>query len=133
VSVKDRHAVRLPTGWSLTTLEPNRSIPLPDLHRATEAALAEPLQSQRLRNLATPDARVCIVFTDATRACPDHILVPAILNELQAADVPAENITLLCATGLHRPSTRDEKIAKLGQAVIGRYRAIDHVRITVSC
>ncbi len=99
---------QLPSEWSLTTIEPNRSGPLPDLRWATETALAEPLQSQRLCDLATPDARVVIVFTDATRACPDDILVPAILHELQSAGVPDENITLLCATGAHRPSTRVE-------------------------
>jgi nickel-dependent lactate racemase len=40
--------------------------------------------------------------------------------------VPDDHITLLCATGLHRASTREEKIAKLGQAVVERYRVIDH-------
>ena len=80
----------------------------------------------RLRALAAPQTRVCIVFTDATRACPDHVLVPAILRELEAAGVPDDHITLLCATGLHRPSTREEKIAKLGREVVKRYRVIDH-------
>jgi nickel-dependent lactate racemase len=32
---------------------------------------------------------------------------------------------LLCGIGLHRPSTWDEKVAKLGQAVVDRYRVID--------
>lgn len=89
-------------------------------------ALAAPLQAGRLSGLASAHARVCIVFTDATRACPDHILVPAILRELETAGVRDGAITLLCATGLHRASTRDEKIAKLGQAVVDRYRVIDH-------
>ena len=106
--------MKLPPGWSLTTLEPNPSTPLPDLRAAVEGALAQPLHSPRLSHLAAPALRVCLVFTDATRACPDHILVPAILRELERAGVPDDHITLLCATGLHRPSTREEKIAKLG-------------------
>jgi lactate racemase len=118
--------VKLPPAWSLTTLEPNPSTPLPDLRAAVEAALARPLHSSPLSDLAAPGARVCLVFTDATRACPDHILVPAILRELDRAGVPADHITLLCATGLHRPSTREEKIAKLGRDVLERYRVIDH-------
>jgi nickel-dependent lactate racemase len=69
---------------------------------------------------------VCLVFTDATRACPDHVIVPAILWELDRAHVPDDHITLLYATGLHRPSTRAEKIAKLGKEVVERYRVIDH-------
>lgn len=118
--------MKLPPAWSLTTLEPNPSTPLPDLRAAVEGALAQPLQSPRLIDLASPSMRVCIVFTDATRACPDHILVPAIMRELDRAGVPDDHITLLCATGLHRPSTRAEKIAKLGAEVVEHYRVIDH-------
>ena len=118
--------MKLPPAWSLTTLEPNPSTPLPDLRAAVEGALAHPLPSPRLIDLASPSMRVCIVFTDATRACPDHILVPAIMRELDRAGVPDDHITLLCATGLHRPSTREEKIAKLGAEVVEHYRVIDH-------
>ncbi len=116
----------LPPDWSLTTIEPNPSTPLPDLRAAVEGALAQPLSSARLIDLASSSTRVCLVFTDATRACPDDILVPAILRELERAGVPDEHITLLCATGLHRPSTHAEKIVKLGREVVERYRVIDH-------
>ncbi len=118
--------MKLPPDWQLTIVESNPSTPLADLRAATEAALEQPLQSKRLSDLARPGARVCIVFTDATRACPDQVLVPAILRELEAAGVRDEDITLLCAVGLHRASTREEKIAKLGAAVVDRYRVIDH-------
>jgi nickel-dependent lactate racemase len=118
--------VKLPPDWTLTTIEPMPSTPLPDLRAAVEGALAQPLASPRLIDLASPSTRVCLVFTDATRACPDRILVPAILRELDRAGVPDDHITLLCATGLHRASTRAEKIAKLGQEVAERYRVIDH-------
>jgi nickel-dependent lactate racemase len=37
-----------------------------------------------------------------------------------------ENITLLCGTGMHRPSTLDEKITKLGSGIVGRYRVLDN-------
>ncbi len=118
--------MKLPERWQLTVAEPDRTLKPIDLAAATRLALQQPLSSNRLSELASPNARVCIVFTDATRACPDHILVPAILSELEGAGVRAENITLLCATGLHRASTRAEKIAKLGQSVVDRYKVIDH-------
>jgi nickel-dependent lactate racemase len=69
---------------------------------------------------------VCVAFTDATRACPDHLLVPAVLDRLAAAGVPDEAVTLLCAVGLHRRSTQAERQAKLGPAVVNRYRILDH-------
>jgi nickel-dependent lactate racemase len=69
---------------------------------------------------------VCIAFTDVTRASPDHVLVPPILAELEAVGVHDSDITLICAIGMHRPSTLAEKIDKLGQTVVDRYRVIDN-------
>jgi nickel-dependent lactate racemase len=66
------------------------------------------------------------VFTDITRASPDHLLVPALLNELEKAGVRDEDITLLCGIGMHRPSTQEEKVTKLGADIVTRYRVIDN-------
>ena len=100
--------------------------PLKDISRAIQVALNQPIGSPSLRELARPGDRACIVFTDSTRACPDNLLVPALLGELENAGIRDEDITLLCATGMHRPSTREEKIAKLGTDVLARYRVIDN-------
>jgi nickel-dependent lactate racemase len=100
--------------------------PLVDVNRALREALAHPIGSPPLREMAQPGDRVCIVFTDITRASPDHLLVPAVLRELEAAGVNDQDITLLCGIGMHRPSTAEEKVAKLGQAVVDRYRVIDN-------
>jgi nickel-dependent lactate racemase len=69
---------------------------------------------------------VCIIFTDITRFCPEHLIVPVILRELEKAGVHDRDITLLCGIGLHRPSTHEEKIAKLGKDVVARYTVIDN-------
>lgn len=115
-----------PPGWRITTIRDNPSAPLPDLRGAAAKALLSPLNSLPLRQMASRSMRVCIVFTDATRTCPDQILVPSLLRELAAAGVRDDHITLLCATGVHRPSTFEEKIAKLGAEVALRYEVIDH-------
>ena len=100
--------------------------PLADVEKAIDKALTDPIDSPALRKLAKQGDTVCIVFTDITRDTPEHLLVPALLAELQAAGVRDQDITLLCATGLHRPSTRQEKVIKLGQAIVDRYRVVDH-------
>ncbi|MBI4732215.1 MAG: nickel-dependent lactate racemase [Chloroflexi bacterium] len=100
--------------------------PLADVQDAVRRALARPTGSPPLAELAGPGSRVCIVFTDSTRACPDHILVPAMLRELQKAGVRDEDITLLCGVGMHRPSTLEEKAAKLGLETVRRYRVLDN-------
>jgi len=100
--------------------------PVADAAAAIQEALANPSGTPPLAQLARRDDRVCIVFTDITRASPDHLLVPALLKELEKAGVRDENITLLCGIGMHRPSTAEEKRIKLGAAVAGRYRVIDN-------
>jgi nickel-dependent lactate racemase len=115
----------LPPGWRGTVVESRTAPPIEDVSAAVANELAQPINSPPLRDLAGPGDTVCIVFTDVTRASPDYLLVPPLLAELEAAGVRDEDVTLLCGIGLHRPSTPEEKVAKLGQAVVSRYRVID--------
>ena len=114
-----------PAGMRVDLLSSNDKPPLADPARAIAAAMAQPVGSPPLRRMARAGDKVCIVFTDATRASPDHLLVPALLRDLEAAGVADGDITLLCGIGMHRPSTPAEKVAKLGEAVTARYRVID--------
>jgi lactate racemase len=116
----------LPSEMHITVAESRAVNPVADPVHAIQDALAYPIGSPLLRELARPSDRVCIVFTDSTRSCPDHLLVPALLAELKAAGVKNENITLLCGTGMHRPSTQAEKVAKLGAGNVARYRVLDN-------
>jgi nickel-dependent lactate racemase len=100
--------------------------PIAEVEKAIDKALADPINSPPVRELAKRGDTVCIVFTDITRNTPEHLLVPALLAELHAAGVRDEDITLLCGTGLHRPSTVQEKVIKLGQSIVDRYRVVDH-------
>ncbi|MFW6115038.1 MAG: nickel-dependent lactate racemase [Thermodesulfobacteriota bacterium] len=113
-------------GMKATVIHAQRLAPLNDVPAAVEKALAEPVNSAPLKDLAKKGDTACIVFTDITRACPDHLLIPPILKELQAAGLRTDDITLLCGTGLHRPSTPEEKAAKLGSDVLERYRVVDN-------
>jgi len=122
---KGELAFDLPAGWRGTVVESKTVPPIENVPAAVAAAVAHPVNSPPLRELAKRGDRVCIVFTDVTRASPDLLLVPPLLAELEAAGVRDEEITLLCGIGMHRASTHEEKVAKLGQAVVERYRVID--------
>jgi nickel-dependent lactate racemase len=102
------------------------SQPLEDVPAAIQEALTHPVGTPPLREIAKAGDRVCIVFTDITRATPDHQLVPAFLRELEMAGVRDEDITLLCGIGMHRPSTDAEKNIKLGTDIAARYKVIDN-------
>jgi nickel-dependent lactate racemase len=100
--------------------------PIDDVPAAIQEALTHPVGTPPLREIAKAGDRVCIVFTDITRASPDHHLVPALLRELEIAGVRNEDITLLCGIGMHRPSTNEEKDIKLGADIAARYKVIDN-------
>ncbi len=100
--------------------------PLVNERAAVIEALAHPIGSPPLRKIARPGNRVCIVFTDTTRACPDELLVPPLLAELKTAGVRDEDVTLLCGVGIHRASTHEEKVAKLGADIVSRFCVVDN-------
>jgi lactate racemase len=97
-----------------------------DPRKAAREAIQSPFGSARLRELAAGCQSVCIAVTDATRACPDHLLVPPMLDELAAAEVPDNAVTILVAVGTHRASTHEEKVEKLGREIVARYNVVDH-------
>jgi len=113
-------------GMKGTVIHSRPMQPLDNVSAAIDKALKEPIKSTPLKEMAKKAESVCIVFTDITRACPDHLLIPPILRELHQAGVRREDITLLCGTGLHRPSTYEEKVVKLGAQVVEQYRVVDN-------
>ena len=104
--------------------------PIADLPGATLEALRRPHGSPALAQLAReavaarPGATAVIAVTDLTRASPDDVLVPPLLDELNAGGIADERITVIVAIGLHRATTDAEKREKLG-GVVDRVRVVD--------
>lgn len=117
---------RLPDGLRGSTAVSRRLPTLQDPVATARNAVAAPVGTRRLRDLARGKHQICIAVTDSTRACPDALLVPPMLDELSSAGIPDSAITILVATGAHRASTPDEKREKLGPVIVARYRVVDH-------
>jgi nickel-dependent lactate racemase len=100
--------------------------PLPDPNRAVEEALGEPIGTQALATLARGRRDACIVVCDITRPVPNKILLPPILRTLEGAGIPRDRITLLVATGTHRPNLGAELDMLLGAEIASRYRVVNH-------
>lgn len=109
----------------VTLVEKPEPPALPDPGRALLEALAAPWGTARLSELAAGARSATIVVTDATRPCPDRLLVPPLLQALESAGIPSDSITILVAIGMHRPSTPEEKLEKLGPDIVSRYRVVD--------
>lgn len=114
--------VELPDGT--TVIEPSHTAAVPDERSAVLTALQQPEGCEPLHHWIKAGDRVCIVFTDLTRATPNHRIIPWLLEHL--ADVPVENITLLNALGTHRPNTPAELEKLLTPAVVKKYRVVNH-------
>lgn len=89
-------------------------------------ALDNPIGTEPLHKLVRPGQRVAVVTSDMTRPCPSEKLLPLILDELSAAGVPDEDITIVVGIGLHRPMTGQELAAAVGEEVFRRVRVINH-------
>ena len=108
----------------VTVIQPTQQPALSDEKRAVIDALHSPIQSPPLRELIRPDTRICILFTDITRATPNHRIIPWLLEHL--ADLPTENITLLNQTGTHRGNTKAELENMLTPEIVSKYRVLNH-------
>ncbi|EEF61582.1 nickel-dependent lactate racemase [Pedosphaera parvula] len=107
-----------------TVIEPSRIPGLADERAAVIAALENPISAKPLRDWIKSTDKVCIGFTDITRATPNDRIIPWLLQHL--SHVPRENITLLNSLGTHRPNTREELERLLTPAVVRDYRVLNH-------
>lgn len=82
-------------------------------------ALAHPIHSKRLRELAKGKDNIVLIASDHTRPVPSKVIMPGVLEEIKAGN-PNAKITILIATGFHRPTTREELIYKFGEDIVDR-------------
>ena len=97
---------------------PPQAAPLADEQAEVRRALAEPIGSPPLRELASKATDAVIVVSDITRPCPSYKFLPALLDELDA--LPPEQITILFALGGHRRQTPEEQARLVGPEVVAR-------------
>ncbi len=119
-----RLAVQLPDGRT-TVIEPSAASPLTDERAAVIAALRDPTARPPLREVVRGARRVCIAFTDATRATPNDRLIPWVLEEI-APSVPRDRVVLLNQLGSHRPAPREEFERLLTPGVVRDYCVVNH-------
>jgi nickel-dependent lactate racemase len=120
--------VSLPDDWEVTVLSKKLMPVLSDAPAAVRAALSSPRGSKSLGDEARGRARACILLCDITRPVPNALVLRPIVEELLAAGMNGRDITLLIATGLHRPSTEAEQTAIVGDPwVRERVRVANHI------
>ncbi len=109
------------------TVVKNRPFPvLPDSELAIREAILHPVASPPLSRKVRRGQKAAVIVTDITRKLPEELILPVLLEELQAGGVEPGDITIVVATGTHRPNTRDELAGKFGASMVDRMRFVNH-------
>jgi nickel-dependent lactate racemase len=116
----------LPDERIVRTLHYKDAPPLPDPRAALVKVLEQPTRSPPLNEVACGRKDACIVICDITRPVPNELILRPVLEILEGAGIPREKITILVATGLHRPNEGDELVEMVGQYIYENYRIENH-------
>ena len=124
---KGKLPVELPEGLDVTVIAKRDMPTLADSPRAIEAALSEPVGAPPLEQLARGAQSACILICDITRPVPNGLFLGILIRRLIAAGMPADAITVLVATGLHRPNEGEELAELVGDPwVLNQVRVENH-------
>jgi nickel-dependent lactate racemase len=116
----------LPARFNYQVLEARSAEPLPDAAASIEAALDAPTAGLSLTEVSKGKHSAAISVCDITRPVPNRQLLPPILARLHSAGITRDAVTILIATGLHRPATEAEIREILGPEIAGAYRVVNH-------
>jgi nickel-dependent lactate racemase len=118
--------VELPEGFEYHVLEARSAVPLDNVPSALEQALDAPIGCPPLAELARGKRSAAISVCDITRPAPNREVLPPVLARLEAAGIPRTAITILIATGLHRPAGDAEIREICGDEIAAAYRVLNH-------
>ena len=88
-------------------------------------ALANPVASKKLEELVLGKKHVVIISSDHTRPVPSHITMPILLETIRKANSDIK-ISILIATGMHRPTTHEELVNKYGEEIVKNENIVMH-------
>ena len=88
-------------------------------------ALRNPIGMPQIGQVVKPGETVAIVTSDITRPMPSYKVLPVLLDELYAAGIRKEDITVVFGLGSHRPQTQDEQRKLVGDRVWQEVRCVD--------
>ena len=96
-----------------------------DPRSLVEDALANPIGSPKLSELAKGKKNVVLIASDHTRPVPSKVIVPPMLREIREGN-PDADITILISTGCHRGTTREELVSKFGEEIVANEKIVVH-------
>src|SRR6056297_2584201 len=120
-----------------TVLKSPQPVALAEPRDAILRALREPIAAAPLAQTAGElvrrrdeagglPVRVGIVVNDITRATPNEVILPVLVDELLRGGIDPESITIFNATGTHRDNTPEELETMLGEEIARRFPVVQN-------
>jgi len=118
--------LEIPKSNLVFNLKANEFEPPGDEIEEIKRAVREPIGTGRLKDIVPKDASVVIMGDDRTRITPQDRIMPVVLEELNAAGISNEQVTIMIGTGTHRPMTEEEIALKYGRDLMKRVKIKCH-------
>jgi nickel-dependent lactate racemase len=118
--------VRIPRRNYLATLMPQYKPGVKEEAGEVKKALANPIGSRRLREIARGKKDAVIVVNDITRPTATYKLLPPLMEELGEAGLGEDQVSFLVATGTHRDNTKEELEGMIGREMVRRFKVVNH-------
>ncbi|MHA2035064.1 MAG: nickel-dependent lactate racemase family protein [Promethearchaeota archaeon] len=127
---KDGLEISINPSWDVTIIQPKAQQALIDPVKEIRRAINAPIKGKSLQKIIENKKKVnkvCVVMSDATRPVPSHIILEGLIRELNEYGITDNQILILIATGLHRPSRSEEIERIIGKKLIDRLEVKNHV------
>ncbi len=123
--------VQIPYGHEMLELEvpgsqvvgvrsPKSMPPASDPNTLLRQSIKAGIEERGLTAKVGSSSKACIAIADRTRSTPSKLVVPPLLDQLNALGVPDENITVISGGGMHAPDSEEDLSRTVGQAVLDR-------------
>ena len=123
---KGQISIEMPRQAEVTVIRKPVMPILEDPKAAVAAALDQPVACPPVEQFAGAASTACIAICDVTRPVPNHLFLRPVIQRLAAAGVPLGGITVLVATGVHRPCTDEELSVLVGDRWVLQNVAVEN-------
>lgn len=121
--------ISLDPNWNTTIIRPLKQDVIENPRNVIKNWIKNPISTPPLKEIVDQRKKlnqICIVVSDATRPVPSHIILEALIAELNEYGIKDNQIVVLIATGLHRATYDNELERIIGKNLINRIKYINH-------
>lgn len=106
----------------LQELKIKETVPLSNPEAAILNAIRNPIDSKPLKDIVKRKDKIAFIVNDLTRIANSHVFMPILVNELNEAGIPDDDMYIVFALGTHRLMTNDEMKTAVGEEIARRLK-----------